>query len=632
MRSSNYGFYFEEAGRSAAQGAIAPAEQYFEGSQAEVSVVRETGQNSLDAVDGAGPVRMEFELCEMPTAALPGMQELRTHLARVVRDTEGTEGHDRMREAWRLAGEPTVSVLRISDYGTTGLKGSESVKEPRSPLSALTRGAGISANDGRRGGSFGIGSAVGPMASGLCTVFYSSMPSGTSEIVFTGHSRLATHADEAGVLRVGDGFYTDLTVTNDFRYLRNPGSFGPFDPRTQPGTDIFITGYRKAGEDGWLHNIRDAFVDNFMMAIHRGKLQVSGKGNESTWHLDSETLATHVEERPETLAFYRAVGDPHPAVKKTERFGDIKLYINVDPSLPKTLHTITMRRPLMRIDTFRHTSIPVKYAAVLECSDPEGNKLLRGLEPPQHDRWDSGRADDGMAAIAELKTFVRQELRARVKEQIGDIMEIKGLARFLPSGPSKQVGGEDGAGGRPGRTEGGSEESAFVQGDPEAAVTPKLHSGRRVPVRVQRAAKSTGGRSTTEGTGSGGTRQGKPGQPGNTGSGEAGNGRARISAGQVLFRSWSAPSAIAGRTTLQVALTSQETVSGDIELVALGAGGAIEPGYELPILSAHAELNGTRNDVRWEGNVFKDVRLLEGQTTRLEVELRAGHRYRLDVK
>jgi hypothetical protein len=74
VTQTGFGFYFEEARLSATQGAIAPAEQYFEGSRAEVSVVRETGQNSLDAVAGDDPVHMEFELREMPTASVPGIQ------------------------------------------------------------------------------------------------------------------------------------------------------------------------------------------------------------------------------------------------------------------------------------------------------------------------------------------------------------------------------------------------------------------------------------------------------------------------------------------------------------------------------------------------------------------------------
>ena len=194
--------------------------------------------------------------------------------------------------------------------------------------------------------------------------------------MFAGYSRLATHRDSDGILRVGDGFFTDLSVTEDFRYRRNPAPFGPFKPRTEPGTDIFIVGYRKAGEDPQLYNIRDAFIDNFMMAIHEERLEVSGKGFEEEWSLDSRTLATFASTRPESLAFYRAIFDPTPTVTMSNRFGELRLYINVDPSLPKTLHTITMRRPLMRIDIFRHTSIPAKYAAVLVCAAPKGNTLV----------------------------------------------------------------------------------------------------------------------------------------------------------------------------------------------------------------------------------------------------------------
>lgn len=629
MSGSHFGFYFERAGLAAAQGAIAPAEQYFEGSRAEVSVVRETGQNSLDAVVGDGRVRMEFELATMPTGDVPGISGLREHLSQVAQATEGTQGHERMRAALRLSHQQTVSVLRISDYGTTGLQGSESLTAQRSPLSALTRGAGISANDGSRGGSFGIGSAVGPMASDLCTVFYTSLPRDGFDIVFAGYSRLASHEDPHGVLRVGDGFYTDLDVSDDFKYLRNPDPFGPFAPRTEPGTDIFIVGYRKADEDPQLHNIRDAFIDNFMMAIHQGKLEVSGEGGGVEWRLDAETLQAFAADRPESLAFYRAITDPEPVIVTSKRFGELRLYINVDPNLPKTLHTITMRRPLMRIDTFRHTSIPAKYAAVLVCADRSGNTLLRELEPPQHDAWDGGRADNGKAAVTELKNFVRQALKERVKDAVGEIVEIKGLARLLPSDDFTVTEGPQAL---PGLGDGVPEESAAVQGKPGPPTEAPPQSRKQVPVTVQLPARNTGGEPVDKGKDVGGPGKRGSGDPRMPGSGEPGEGRSRISAGQVGFRSWSAPSTVPGRAVLQVALTARQTVTGDIELITLGAGGAPESDYELPILSAVMVVDGTRGDVEWEGNVFKDVELSEGRATRLEIEIESGHRYRLDVK
>ena len=235
MTQDGFGFYFETARRAAAQGAIAPAEQFFEGSHAEESLVRETGQNSLDAKAGEAPVTMVFELAGIPTDSIPGIDRLRDHLSRSAVAAEGSQGHDRMLRACETADSDEVMVLRISDYGTKGLGGTESINDPQSPLSALTRGAGISADDGSRGGSFGIGSAVGPMASDMCTVLYTSLPLGSSDVVFAGYSRLASHRDDVGRWRVGDGFFTDLSVEDDFRYLRNPHPIGPFEGRSEAG-------------------------------------------------------------------------------------------------------------------------------------------------------------------------------------------------------------------------------------------------------------------------------------------------------------------------------------------------------------------------------------------------------------
>jgi hypothetical protein len=273
-----YEFYFELAGRSATQGAIAPAEQFFEGSIAETSLARETGQNSIDARSGLGPVSMRFELTDLVTSEIPGIVNLRQHIEWVEKETRGSQGHARMLTALETVRKPTIPVLRISDSGTTGLTGSESRNENNSSLSALTRGAGISANDGTRGGSFGIGSAVGPMSSSMCTVLYASLPENRSDVVFAGHSRLASHRDSQGEWRQGDGFFTDTGNEEDFSYLRNPSQIGSFSARTEPGTDVYILGYRNAEDDPQLEHIKNAFLSHFLVAIHRGQLELKASG------------------------------------------------------------------------------------------------------------------------------------------------------------------------------------------------------------------------------------------------------------------------------------------------------------------------------------------------------------------
>jgi hypothetical protein len=625
----SFGFYFEHARLGASQGAIAPAEQFFEGSAAETSLARETAQNSIDArADSAAPVVMTFELAEVASDEIPGISGLRQHLVWVEEATRGTQGHERMNQALETANTSWVHVLRIGDTGTRGLAGSESRNDPTSPLSALTRGAGISTDDGSRGGSFGIGSAVGPMSSSMCTVMYASKRPDDPQVVFAGHSRLASHRDATGDWRMGDGFYTDLDKHDDFRYQRDPAPLGPFARRTETGTDIFVLGYRKAESDPSLQHIKDALVMNFMLAIHRGHLIAQAvHGERAIWRLDAGTLEGEARRTPAATAFYRAITDPRPIVKTSRRFGELRLYVNVDDSLDRTLHTITMRRPLMKIDTFKHTSIPAKYAAVLECSDEQGNTLLRKLEPPQHHRWDPARADDGANALKELKAFVREGLRDRVRQQVGEQVEIKGLARYLPSASFTVP---DRAPGRPlvpSAGENPSQESSTVHGAPDEPKAVTVPRRKAVPVKLSEPAASGGPDDVEKGKdrGGDGNRGDSPGKL--SGGGRAGTGRSRIRAGDIRFRSWSED--VSGDICL--ALTAGEDVHGDLELVALGPGGAEEK-YTLPVTSATVTVDGVTSPITWNDNVLVGLDLSAGLTARVRLSVPPGHRYRLGVR
>lgn len=628
MIYENFGFYFEASGRGATQGAIAPAEQFFEGSHAEESLVREIGQNSLDARSGADPVTMVFELASMRTDDIPGIEGLRQHIVQSATAAEGSQGHDRMVRAAETAQRDEVMVLRISDFGTNGLGGSESINDPQSPLTALTRGAGVSADDGARGGSFGIGSAVGPMSSDMCTVLYTSLPRGGSGIVFAGYSRLATHRDTENTWRFGDGFFTDLTNVEDFRYLRNPQPVGQFDQRDEAGTDLYILGYRKAMEDPELAGVRLAFLNNFLPAIHRGHLIVIGRVGESEWVLNAETLSEYVSESVEATAFYRALLDPSPIEVDTKRFGKIKLYINVDDSLERSLYTMTMRTPLMKIDTFKHRSIPIKYAAILECADDKGNKFLRELEPPQHHRWDPARHAEGKSALQELKEFVRQQLRARVKDQVGDQVEIKGLAKFLPAPSLESVESADADGGTPSLGEGSLRESATVQGEQGVDEHVSVNGKSSISLGVRTPANAGGDRPASQGRTAGGAKSRKSKGGSLPGKGKSGKEGSRIEVQDLRFRSWT--DAATGEICL--ALTPTSDVHGDLELVPLGPGGVAEESYVLPLSDANMTVSGEKVPVQHAGNVIKALDLTADSTTVIRLTLSTRHRYRLGVK
>lgn len=638
MSINEYGFYFEKQGLSGEEGPIDPAQQYFEGSHADHAVVRETGQNTLDnpGKDADGPIRMEFELATMATKDIPGIEGLRAHLQAVADQTENQQGHDRMVKAAALAMEETVSVLRISDYNTTGLTGSENLAARGSPLSRLTRGKGGSTDD-ERGGSFGIGSAVGPMASDLCTVIYTSIPEDTHDSVMAGYTRLATHTLD-GISYRAEGYFTRLNCDADFEYKRPAPKIGPFLERTEPGTDIYILGYRMAERDPELERVRDAMIDNFMSAIARGSFVVEGRAPGNHWTLNATTLAGFTKGRPEAHAFYQALQDSSPAEAVIQKAGKVRLYINVDDRLEKKLHTITMRAPLMKIDTFRHNSISAKYAAVLICDSAEGNKYLRQLEPPQHHEWDAARDQlNGEKVIRDLKAFVRESLRERISTEIGDEVKIDGLSRFLPT--ETVAIGADGEAAIPTSEPGaaGTEiESSTVTGSSTSEKATLVPPGKKVRVKVRRPAISVGEDEIEEGKHRDRRKPPHPNpphpwEPRLPGEGTEGDGTARIRGRDLSFRSWSAQSDNENSSVMALAITAEKDETGDLELMGLGSGGDPEQGYKLPISRAILHLSGKSSDIEFSGNTLKNLTLKGGQMTRIDVYMPAGERYRLGV-
>lgn len=472
MNDSEYGFLFKPNGNEE-QGPSNSGEEIFSDDTIAQALARELGQNSLDAIakDDAWPVTMVFELHRMKVEDIPDVNNLRRHLRAALGRYPDSP---RLQEAVKTLDGECIDVLRVGDYGTKGLSGSESIADSGSVLTALTRGSGVSVGKTDAGGSFGIGKSVGILSSLVRTEFWTTRTPDSDETVFAGCTQLTTHqvpgSDDPRQLLGPMGTYTLLSDMQDYRYLRDPAPLGPFSQRTEPGTDVYIIGYSAAGDDPRLEQIRDAMIDNFMAAIMRGHLVVDGVTDKGRgWHLDSGSLKRVIDSIPDPerrtvmQAFHNALLQP-PVVRNDSRLGEMKLYINIDDSLPRKLNTIVMRKPLMKVRAYTNTSITAKYAAVLECSSPQGNRILRGMEPVRHDDWQAARdKQNGKAVLRSIKKFILEELRKRVRRELGDEITIKGLNTLLPS--ELQIDGNpDRHGVRASNGPGSERESASLQG------------------------------------------------------------------------------------------------------------------------------------------------------------------------
>lgn len=629
--TQEYDFYFEMAGRAGYQGPNDPSGEYFTNKDLEQSLTREIIQNSMDAkAEHSSCVTVEFDLRSVPTDDVPGIGTLRKSIAAALAASQDLQGRKYLAEALQSVESDIVPVLRIGDYGTKGLTGSESKDMPLTPLSTLTRSTGASSSEGSRGGSFGIGSAVGPLASKMRTVAYTSKPTGEDDVVFAALSKLASHRDESDEWRQGTGYYTSL-LEDDFKYLRNPAPFGQFPNRSVDGTDLYIFDYREAGRDSGLADVKRAAVENFMVAIHRGVLVVKGRTEDHEWILNSETLASAIDEDDHLVRtarpFYRALTESQPVVQTLKTVGEVELYLFVDDTLEKKLGTQVMRKPLMKVDVMNHT-IHVPYAAIFICSNDAGNSRLREIEPPTHDRWnDRGPRSDG-TAVREIRKFIREELMRMIPQKLGKSTSIKGLAKFLPIdlGADEQSSGRGGTKSSdraPAETEtprrlGRPEKYGHLDWQGQGAVS--------LPVSQSGAADGDSDTDGRRGNRNGAKSSGDGNRKDTESGGVAGDGRSRILSRNIKFRSFAEQSD--GQST--IVLTALDDVDGDLELSAFGAGSADV--YDVPIEKVLMRTTGGLQELDVQGSTIRGIKMERNQRINLQVTFGHGGRYRLGVK
>lgn len=146
------------------------------------TLVRETGQNSLDAAVDDEPITLRYTVTKL-TKTSPeyaafrqamSLDDLLSHVGSAANND--TKVGRRLKDGLdRFEGSDSLLLLRIDDYGTTGLFGEEKPNEKSSPFAALMRNnLDSSKQNASAGGSFGLGKAVNWVCSSLSTVVVAS--------------------------------------------------------------------------------------------------------------------------------------------------------------------------------------------------------------------------------------------------------------------------------------------------------------------------------------------------------------------------------------------------------------------------------------------------------------------------
>jgi len=256
VTSRSIGWRFPPTGGGKADGWNDPGIAHFGGSP-EVSLARETIQNSLDArVDESEPVSVEFEIRELD-AEVFGSSVLSSVVDACLQEAVGDfTATTALSEAKKLLGRSRMTCLRVADRNTTGLRDDE--------WRALVKMQGTSVKeDSGAGGSHGIGKFAPFAASPIRTVLYWSRFEQNDEIKehFQGKAVLMSHMLQ-GEERQGTGFYGMVEDCREMSGNEIPASIRAPEESTGSGTSLWLAGFRR--RKGWQNRVAHSVTANFL--------------------------------------------------------------------------------------------------------------------------------------------------------------------------------------------------------------------------------------------------------------------------------------------------------------------------------------------------------------------------------
>ena len=425
-------------------------------------LAREIIQNSLDAaIDDQTIVTVEFDCIKIAREDFPGLKNLLEAMKQCEKESRDKKEKAFFKNAVQELKKAKIQCLKISDSGTTGLRGD--YRKRQGQWYAITKARGISekANSATAGGSFGIGKNAPFAVSSLRTVFYSTLyndDDGGTVYRAQGKSILMSHSSGPDEYTQATGFYGEvegcLPIENDIPDMLRP---------EKQGCVVFIPGF--VAEKQWQHKIMATVVSNFFCAIEweklevliqdeKGDIKVIEKANLSECFQEVESMEINLEQVKNSRHYYRAMQLPtSPKEGQLPHLGHCKMWVHVDEGLPKQVALLRKTGMLITDDQLGLKRWPgrVDFVGVFICDSEKGNSLLRDMENPQHNAFEPDRAilpnqrDKCKKALKELVTWVKESVDFLAKLEETEVTDIKELNDFFPDvDPPETIPGDEG--------------------------------------------------------------------------------------------------------------------------------------------------------------------------------------------
>ena len=415
------------------------------------NLAREIIQNSLDASNDDSPkVTVKFEFLKIKRAEFPGADGLLDVMERCLKEQKSkkkvdAKAVDFFKKSIGVLQADEIACLRISDVGTTGLRGD--YRNSEGEWHTITKAQGVSVKEPTAGGSFGIGKNATFTVSVLRTVFYSTLykdERGKKVTLAQGKSILVAHKTDSGECTRGTGFYGE-----EDQYMPIEKNLpGVLCPKEQ-GCVILVAGF-VAGQN-WAQKIMAAVVANFFCAINDGKLDVLIQDeSKKTEKIQKTTLDACFEKIKQVMPkddevenshhYYQVMKSPDKTLdKQFSALGHCKIMLLKQEGLPKRVALVRKTGMLITDEQKRlkQWSSCADFAAVVVCDSDKGNELLRSMENPQHNAFEPDQIEDSdqrkkaSEALRSLIDWIKEQVFALAQPEVSEMSSVKELNQFF---------------------------------------------------------------------------------------------------------------------------------------------------------------------------------------------------------
>jgi len=399
------------------------------------SMTREVLQDSLDAAFSDKPVIVKFELYQLPQSELPAVAELKL-VFQQAKETwaSHTDATKFFNQGLEVLKQPTIPVLAIRDFNTTGLENVD--QKINGSFASLVKSVGVTFKDASASGSFGIGKHAPFAASSIRTMFYGTY-NRQNVYALQGVAKLASYDTGGGNFTQGTGYYG---VKKALEPIKDLTPYHSMFKRNDYGTDKFIIGF--TGKENWTDEVIETIILSYLVAVMEEKLEVHIAGLQINKKNMPAIVNYIMRKMPNSKAqqYYEAYTS-QDSVR-------VRQYFKTYDGMMESIHLSLLVKEGFhrRVSMYRGTGMkifdkdrfraPIDFAGVMVVEGAKLNAVLRKMEPPTHDRWAAGLyKDDEKYALSLLKQiydWLNAQARELAKLQVTEKIELRGLEGILP--------------------------------------------------------------------------------------------------------------------------------------------------------------------------------------------------------